>query len=100
MPDKPAKLSKEAAREALWRKGCLRFKLDKNQKYVYDKFYKSKGRRFVVAMGRRTGKSFLLTVLCIEHALRKPKSIIKYGAPTQRQVTEILKPIAELILED
>jgi hypothetical protein len=92
-------VSQAQAREALWRAGILRFLLDSNQQSLYDEFYKCKSRRFVLNCGRRVGKSFLLCVLALEHALRKTGATIIYCAPTKQQAKEIVKKIFPQILE-
>jgi len=89
-----------AARKQLWAKGLLRWKLDETQQDIYDKFYQFKGRKFVLNCSRRLGKSYLLCVLALEHALRSPDSQIKYAAPTQRQVKRVIAPLFRQILKD
>lgn len=83
----------------LWRQGVLEFLLDSNQLEIHKKIKKSKSRKFVVNMARRTGKSYLLCVMALEAALKSPNQSIKYAAPTQRQVRRVIRPLFTQILE-
>ena len=93
-------ITKEAAQQALWRQGILRWMLDDNQKEFYDAFYKCTGLKFVLNCSRQIGKSYFLCVLAIEHALRIPDGELKYSAPTQKQVKKIIFPLFKQILKD
>jgi hypothetical protein len=96
---KPA-ISQKQAREILWRQGNLRFLLDTNQQGLYDAFYSTKSRRVVFNCGRRVGKSYLLCLLSIEHAIRLPGASIFYTAPTKDQCKRIIWKIFKKILID
>lgn len=91
---------KRLGRDECWRNGDLRYKLDSNQRGLYDEIQASPRRRFVLECARRLGKSYLLCVLAIETCLRKPRARVVYGAETIKQVVEIIVPTIEAICED
>lgn len=88
--------------ERAWEIGELSWKLDANQEGMYE-FFKAnrlKARKHVWNCSRQLGKSFLLCVIAIEHALQNPGSSIKYAAQTAKQVRSIVRPHFRDILED
>lgn len=85
-------------KEALWRKGQLSWLLDKNQKELYEMFYKSEHRTQTWLLARRNGKSYTLCVLAIEQCLKKPNSIVKFLAPTRVQVNLVIRPLMRTLL--
>lgn len=87
----PAKniITKNKAREILWRKGNLAFKLDKTQKELYDFVKNNEKSILVIAASRRLGKSFLLLTMAYEECLKAPNRIVKYVAPTLKEVKKI-----------
>lgn len=94
------KLSKKDAIKQLWHKGILAFKLDRNQKELYDLFYSADYKVHTWMLARRNGKTYALLVLALEQCLRKPNSIVKFLAPTKLQVNTIIRPIIRELLED
>ncbi len=92
--------SKTAAIHELWRRSNLKWKLDDNQKLLYDLYYSGNHKIFTWLLARRSGKSFCLVVLAIEQCLKYPNSIVKYAAPTKQQINTILRPLFKKILED
>lgn len=93
-------LSKQEAREVLWRRGILRWKLDDSQKDLYNSFYNDTFKTSTWLLARRSGKSYLLCVLSIEACLKNKNTIIKFVAPTKSQLNTILRPLMRQILED
>jgi hypothetical protein len=87
-------------RDAAWRSGDLRYLLHEGQASVLSRFALSPSRRFVVECARRWGKSWLACVLAVMFALLKPRSQIRYAAPTQKMVKTIVTPLLREILED
>ena len=75
------------------KRGFLSWKLKPEQKRIYDMIHACKVQKFVINSSRRLGKSYLLCLLADEYARRHPDSVIKYCAPTQKQVRDIIKPI-------
>jgi hypothetical protein len=94
------KISKKAAMDALWRQGILVWKLDKNQKALYELFHNSSHKIQTWLLARRSGKTYALCVLAIETCLKQPNSIVKFVAPTKLQINNILRPLMRKILED
>lgn len=88
------------ARAQCWRDGNLRWKLDANQRGLYDALWACARKRFVLECARRLGKSFLLIVVAIEACLRRSGARVVYGAPTIKEVTEILAPIVDEVCAD
>lgn len=99
MTNKPA-LSAKEARDILWHKGILEWKLDATQKELNASFKNSPHKTFVWSCSRRLGKSYTLCTLAIEQCLKKDFAIVKYVAPTQKAVKMIIKPLLRQILQD
>jgi hypothetical protein len=91
---------KDIAKEALWRKGILHWKLDKVQKQLYDLYYSTTSKVLTWVLARRSGKTYTLFILALEQCLKKPNSIVKFVSPTKTQVNTILRPLVKKILED
>lgn len=87
-------------KEALWLRGNLSWKLDKNQREIYDHFRASKSRQYVVEAGRKVGKSYLDAVIALEEAIRNPGGRVNFGAPTMKEAHEIIVPIIQILIED
>lgn len=100
----------------LWRSGRLRHLLHAGQRTAYDKITAwetacSEARRtetqlaglyprvFYLDCSRRFGKDFLSVVLCIEKAIRRPKSVYSYGTAFQKDISSIVIPLIEKICE-
>lgn len=102
-PPKDSKALTAARRLALyetWRRGELYYLLHSTQRRIYDRIAASKSRRHFLCCSRRLGKSYLLTILAFEAALRKTGARILYLAPWAKDATDILKEAAEKILPD
>lgn len=95
-----SEITTSEARRQLWLAGILRWKLHPAQQEIYDAFYRSKARRFVLNCSRRLGKSYTLCALALEHAIRIENAEIKYCAPTQRQVKRVIFKLFKEILKD
>lgn len=97
-------LAEARAKHALWRLGTLDWKLYPFQKTMYDaikaKAAAEKMNVFVLLASRRIGKSFLLSILAIEHALLHPNSVIKLCCSSAKQLKEALLPIITEITKD
>lgn len=84
-----------------WRRGELSYKLHATQRLIYNSIEANKGaKRFFLNCSRRLGKSYMLTVMCIEQALRHKGSRILYLAPWSKDATDIVKDASALILAD
>ena len=93
-----AAVTKQQAREALWRRGHLSWLLDTNQKALYQLFHENVQKVQAWLLSRRSGKTFSLCVLSIEFCIKNPRSVIKYVAPTKMQVERFIRPIINEIL--
>lgn len=67
---------------------------------MYDAITASTAKRFVINSARRLGKSYLLSVLALEHAIKNPGSEIKFAAPNQKMARKIIFPLFKQILDD
>lgn len=94
------KISKSEVIKELWYRGNLSWKLNKNQKELYDLFHTASFKTQTWLLARRSGKTFCLALLAIEQCIKKPGSIIKFLSPTKIQVNTNLRPIMKIILED
>ena len=83
-----------------WHSGDLYFKLLSHQIKLYDQIKNSQNIKHVINCTRRFGKSYILCILAIEEALKKNNSLIRFAAPTQKQLKEIIQPIMQEILKD
>lgn len=83
-----------------WNNGDLFYKLKDHQVPLYKAIMESKSKRFVVNCSRRFGKSFILCLIACEHALQKKNAHIRFAAPTQKQLREIVQPIFTKIFQD
>lgn len=95
-----ANVTKQQAIAEFWRRGNLFYKLDPIQREMHSQYYNKNDRSFTWLLARRSGKSFLLSVLAIETCIRKPNSIVKFVAPTKLMLMQILRPIFKKILSD
>lgn len=93
-------INKKQIISELWRRGVLKWKLNVNQSLMYDLFYSSDIKRHVWVLARRSGKSYCLVTIAIEHCLRNPNHIVKVLAPTKDQMESNIEPIFQKILDD
>lgn len=82
----------------LWRRGNLDFLLKPKQKEL-KRFLASKPHsRMVANAHRQFGKSTAMFALCCEFAIKNPRTITKFGAPTSKQVKEIIRVVKDTVL--
>lgn len=98
--DNKPEISPEEAREILWRRGNLLFKLDSNQLELYDKYKNSPEKTLVWSMSRRIGKSYTLCVIAIMLCLSKPNAVVKFLQPKQKDVKTNIRPLMREIIAD
>jgi len=98
-PRKPS-LNRDAAREALWRKAVLHWKLDKNQQEMYKFARETSHKIVVIGSSRQLGKSYFLVTLAIEECLREPYRIVKFIAPKVKDIKRIISPLIREISLD
>lgn len=88
------------ARDILWRKGILTWKLDSFQKGIVEELKNNTDNLPVILSSRRSGKSVYLTVIAMEQCLQHPGSIVKILQPEQKQLKMNMKPIMNMLLDD
>lgn len=98
--NKLPEISALEAKNELWRRGILSWKLDQNQKDLYTLFHDSEHKIQTWLLARRSGKTYTLVVLAFEMCLRTPRTIVKFVAPTRLQVQTIIRPLIQQITED
>jgi len=84
----------------LWQNGRLRYKLKSHQLALYNSIMQSTGLKYVINCSRRFGKTFIFCLIAIEFALLNKDVHIRFAAPTQKQLTEIIQPIFGIISAD
>jgi hypothetical protein len=94
------KISKKEAVDALWRKGILHWKLDKNQLEMYKFANEDQHKIIVIGSSRQLGKSFFLVTLAVETCLKNPFQIIKFVAPKVKDIKRIISPLIREITAD
>lgn len=94
------KISVHAARDLLWERGELTWKLRSHQLKLYSSYTDCKEKIIVWNCSRRLGKSFALSVLALETCLKKPNALVKYCCAKQKDAKEIIRPLIREIIED
>lgn len=102
MPDDPKLLeaARALAKYETWRRGSLYYLLHATQRKIYDRIAASKSPQHFLCCSRRLGKTFLLTVLAFEAALRKPGARVLYLAPWAKDANDIFAEATARILPD
>lgn len=109
----------EAKQAAMWRKGNLRWKLDDHQLEVNAAFEAWNARRqtpeyaeqvvaagatmddvWVEELARRFGKTAGWIVRMMAVALKRPGAALTYGTAFQKDIGEIIVPLAHMLSED
>lgn len=94
------KLSQKEARDILWNKGILHWKLHKGQKEMYEMVKNNDHPVIVIGCSRQLGKSFFLTLFAIEECLKNPNIIVKFVAPKAKNIRGIIAPLIREITSD
>lgn len=97
---KKQEISKSQAVQKLWQMGNLTYKLHATQKDMHAKLHETTDKIMVVACSRGWGKSYALLTIAIETCLKKPNAIVKYLAPTAKDLKNIILPNFRQIMED
>lgn len=92
-----------ALRQA-WITGDLSYKLRPYQRELYDFFWKSIRdpgcKTAVTEIARRSGKSFVATLVSLEYSLRVPQAQIWFVAPSRQSLRNITAPTMAQLLVD
>lgn len=99
LPPTPTVTPKEA-KALLWKKGVLHWKLDSNQKGMYDMLISSQKKIDVIVCSRQIGKTWLLVTYALEYCLKNPNSFVKMIAPQLQMIRNIIRPGMREILLD
>jgi hypothetical protein len=90
----------EHSLESLWAEGNLRWKLYPDQREVYDFVSGCKERIIVVEIARQFGKTFTLSLIAIETAIRNPGWAIRFVSGDQKALRKAVGPNFSEILAD
>jgi hypothetical protein len=93
-------ITPEEAREMLWRRGNLLFKIDSNQQELYNQYLNYTGKTLVWSCSRRIGKSYLLVVIAIQLCLTKRNAVVKFLQPKQKDVKSNIRPLMREVTAD
>lgn len=93
-------MSPKEAKAELWRQGVLHWKLDANQKTMYESLIHSKKKIDTIVSSRQIGKSYLLCSFVIEYCLKNPNTFVKMVAPQLQMIRTLIRPIMREILLD
>ncbi len=83
-----------------WHRHDLSYMLHSGQKVLDLKFEDCVGQLFVANISRQWGKSFWAVSKCVELALSKPKTRIKYATAFQTDLVEFILPTFDAVLTD
>lgn len=96
-----SKLNETLAKEQLWKRGNLFWKCHSVQKEMYELFYKSAPNSILTwLLARQSGKTYLLAILALEQAIKKPRSIVKMVTDTKIHMRTVVEPVFTELLND
>lgn len=87
-----AELTKERAREILWRRGELGYLMTTTQRQALHMIRSGSSRYYLLRCTRRYGKTFLLAILAYMVAIAKPGALIRYVAPSKLAGRQFVRP--------
>lgn len=100
-PESPKKtISRKDAIDQLWRRSIITWKLDVNQLEMHDFVVNGNNKITVIGSSRQLGKTFFLVALAIEQCLKQKYSIVKFIAPTVKDIKRIVTPLIREITAD
>ena len=83
-----------------WRMGDLRYKLKPAQSKMLEDIYLSDSIKYVIKCSRRLGKTYLLCAISVMQCLKKPATMVRYAAPTNKALKKFIIPVMTKIFED
>lgn len=83
-----------------WNKHDLRYKLKPAQAEMLQNIQSSRHFKYFIKCSRRLGKTYLLCVLAILYCLKKPGTMVRYAAPTNKALKKFIYPVMRKILKD
>lgn len=94
-------LSKADINAELWRRGVLVHKMHTVQREMFNIYLNAEPRSTMVwLLARQSGKSYLLAIIALMHAIQNDNSIVKLLTDTKLHVQTIFEPLFKEILED
>ena len=101
VPKTEAKFSKKALEQVLWRRGVLYWKMHTVQKEMYEIYHKADPRSTLVWLcSRQMGKSYMITLMCLEECLKTPNINVALITDTKLHLEGIFEPLFRDILLD
>lgn len=94
--------TKDEIQDELWRRGILSWLLYDYQHMVYDALMTaiSAGKlTYVLNCSRRFGKTSILMLIALEHALQKPNQHIRFASSTAKELRNAVHPIVQIFLD-
>lgn len=92
--------SVKKARQEKWHRSNLQYLLHAGQRVIDKRFNEAPGQLFVGNIARQFGKSYWAVTKCVELAMKKPKSRLKYGTAYHTDLTEFILPTFDAVLSD
>ena len=87
-----------------WQRGVLRYKLKPHQPVLYKSMWRAinekRSLKYFINCSRRFGKTHIMCLIAIEFAIRNPGCLIRFAAPTQKGLGEIVSEIIAVIFDD
>lgn len=88
------------AKQEKWHRSDLGYLLHAGQRIIDSIFLKVQGQLFVANISRQWGKSFWAVLKCVQLALLKPKTRIKYATAFQTDLVEFILPTFDAVLQN
>lgn len=85
---------------AAWTRGVLSYKLDSDQRLIYDGMKACKRMRKTLRCSRKWGKSLFGLVKGLEGGIQHPGERVNYAAQTSKLLKEVLEPLFYLLTAD
>lgn len=99
---KPIKVSRKVVTDALWKRGELSWLLLPHQHVIYEALHEAiidpERLKYVLSCSRRFGKTSVLVLIAIEHALKGKNRHIRFAAPTAKELKKAIHPIIQIFL--
>ena len=97
------KVALKTITNTLWQRGELSWLLLPHQHVIYDALRRAmedpERLKYVLSCSRRFGKTSVLVLISLEHALRGKNRHIRFAAPTAKELKKAIHPIIQIFLE-
>ena len=88
---KEKKRKEEKARKELWSRGQISWKLDSNQKILYNAYKNRTAMTLIWMTSRQIGKTWTVCTIAIEECMKVPNFRIAYVCPKQKQSKNVVR---------